>query len=196
MCKTIFFLILLVVPVFSNVVATSDCTLEAIEVEKEILCEDDVALLLLKRWEGLLLTPKWDVNAYRIGWGTKSESGERLTLQEADKRVKSTFNRVRNKIAKKYPKLDNWETAIFSVMAYNVGTFGTRLDTALQAGDVNTASKVMLLYVNSGGEKLQGLENRRRDEHRLLTSCPEDRTAIILELTEIVNKHIQNNKHG
>lgn len=154
--------------------------------------DKEVALLLLKRWEGLTLTAKWDVNASRGGWGTKSKKGEIYTLEKADRDVQEAFDKVCRRISKKYPKLSNWEVCIFSVTSYNVGTFGPKMDKYLKAGQIQKAAKMLPKYCKSRGKILRGLQRRRADEKRLLLSSPRDRYAIAAQLQVIVNKHIQN----
>lgn len=200
MIKYLVLILAMVLPTACSTVSNPDLTEQINEPKQEIdtvaYCEDEAAILLLKRWEGFAPVAKWDVTAYRNGWGTKSRSGEKITLATAETRLLAKFYKVRNKIAEDYPNLDRWETNIMAVMAFNVGSFGTRLDRALRTGDIDTAGRVMQLYVNSNGEKLQGLVNRRKDEYRLLTAAPENRSNLIQELSEIVNKHIQKAKYG
>lgn len=164
--------------------------------EPYTVSDQEIAFLLLRRWEGFQKTSKWDVNAYRNGWGTRAKAGEVITLQEANRRSLTIFKRVQDKTKKKYPNLDSWEVSIISVMAYNVGGFGGQLDKALKSGDRPRIAQVMKRYVHSGGKKIEGLVNRRNDETRLLLSSPTERQTIALELGEIVNKHIQNLQNG
>lgn len=163
---------------------------------KDNLTDQEIALLLLRRWEGLKLRSYWDVNAYRVGWGTKSKAGEVISLEEANTRSEKAFLKVRQRIENKYSNLDPWQVSIVSVMAYNVGNFGGQLDKALKEGDPQRIAEVMLKYVHSGGQKLQGLVNRRNSETQLLLSNPLERLQIAEELSEIVNKHIQKVQYG
>lgn len=163
-----------------------------VEETKEFnISSDEAALLLLKRWEGLLLRSEWDVNAYRIGWGTKSRPNERIDIEEANRRAYKEFCRVRNKLKIKYPNLDEWQTSIISVTLYNVGSFGQGMDKALKSGDSDRIAQYLVKYVHSNGEKLDGLVNRRYDETRLLLSQPENRYQIVKDLEFIVNQHIR-----
>lgn len=197
MCKTILFLILLVAPIFPNTGFYENCKIVEVMTEHEpIIDHQEIALLLLRRWEGLSLESYWDVNSYRNGWGTKAKSGEVISLKEANRRSEAVFLKIRQDIAEEYSHLDPWQISIISVMAYNVGIFGGQLDKALRGGDPQRIAEVMRRYVHSNGEKLQGLVNRRNDETRLFVSCPSERLQIAEELNEIVNKHIQKVKNG
>ena len=159
--------------------------------EETKIADEEIALMLLKRWEGLVLKSKWDANAYRIGWGTRSKRGETIELTEADRRAYVEFCKVRNRLKSKYPNLTDWQNAVIAVAAYNVGSFGKGLDKALKSGDNARIARYLAKYVYSKGEKLEGLINRRADEIKLLLSEPEDRQGIFKQLEIKVNQHIR-----
>lgn len=195
-CKFIAVLVLLWLPLSSN---TNTAEIKEVEQCTETtpeITDQEIALLLLRRWEGLELESYWDVNAYRNGWGTKAKAGEIISLEEANHRSEKAFLKVRHNIKTKYQNLDPWQVSVVSVMAYNVGNFGGQLDKALKEGEPKQIAEVMRRYVHSGGKKLQGLVNRRYDETRLLVSSPSERLQIAKELNEIVNKHIQKVQYG
>lgn len=192
-------LILLWLPLNSNTDTAKICKAEtehATVSPKQEITDQDIALLLLRRWEGLELESYWDVNAYRIGWGTKAKAEERISLEEANRRSEKAFLKVRHNTKTKYKNLDPWQVSVVSVMAYNVGNFGRQLDKALKEGDPKRIAEIMRRYVHSNGKKVQGLVNRRYDETRLLVSSPSERLQIAKELNEIVNKHIQKVQYG
>lgn len=196
--KFIAFFLTLLLPCYSNPNTGfyENCKIVEVTECEPAIDHQEIALLLLRRWEGLSLESYWDVNAYRNGWGTKAKAGEVISLQEANRRSEAVFLKVRQNIAEEYDNLDPWQISIISVMAYNVGSFGGQLDKALREGDPQRIAEVMRRYVHSNGRKLQGLVNRRNDETRLLVSCPSERLQIAEELSEIVNSHIEKVNYG
>lgn len=196
MSRIVFVLFAFFLPVIGNTegLRIEPPRLEVPAPEEEIpeLPAQEIALMLLKKWEGLRLESYWDVDAYRNGWGSRARKGERLTLSEADDRAKLQFAKVCTKTAEAYPNLDEWQVAVLSVMRYNVGSFGWNLDRQLKAGDMEAAAKTMQYYVNSGGRPLRGLVLRRADEAAFLLTPPEDRLALIDELEPIISQHIKN----
>lgn len=160
---------------------------------KEIDAEE-VALLILKRWEGLSLSATWDVNSYRNGWGTPAKKGEVITLKEADRRALEYFRNTRERLRVKYSHLGDWELNILAVTAYNVGAFGPKLDRAVKSGNQVKIAEYLTLYIKSAGVVLQGLRNRRSQEAELLTAPPDRKAEILTELQNIVLSHIKKAK--
>ena len=134
--------------------------------EKEVV---KVGLRLVRKYENLVLEAYWDVNAYRIGYGTKSKKGEKVTKKEAAARLQKSFERFRRIVIEKYPLLDDWQTSVITSALYNCGHFEKNLDKALRDGNISKAAEILLIYTKSNGVELRGLVSRRKEESRLLT---------------------------
>lgn len=171
---------------FATTTAHTPTAIEC-SVKTQTYCPSDVGILLVKRWEGFRKEPYWDVNTYRIGWGSPSTL-KQIDAQQADTELRKTYYALQAKLLNKYPLLDFWEIAILTSMAYNVGNFGPALDTQLRAGDTRNAACTALKYIKSGGEPVKGLMNRRWQEYQLLTSGPQERYRIAETLQKLVKK--------
>jgi len=111
----------------------------------------------------------WDYGQWSIGYGTKAKEGEVIDQAEADKRLASELgshrSRVEAEAAKTGLKFTPAEIDALTSFDFNTG----RIETLL-AGGSRTKREIadtMLLYRNAGGERLRGLENRRKAERHL-----------------------------
>lgn len=141
----------------------------------------DKAASLVKRWEGLRLTAYKDVaGLWTIGYGHLVKPGERfhpygtvttITEEEASALLEADMNAARNAVASsvRVPITDNERAALVS-LAYNIGGgafAGSTLVRKLNAGDKAGAADQFLVWANAGGQRVQGLANRRASEREV-----------------------------
>lgn len=138
-------------------------------------------LNLIKQYEGLRLSAYRDpAGILTIGYGHTRNVvlGQKITEEKAEAYLLEDLVIAQIKVS----KLDStyhWNQNEYDALtsfAFNVGSlisltkFGTRTKEEI-------ASK-MLLYVNAGGKKMQGLVNRRKAEHDLfLTPVPNENNS-------------------
>lgn len=120
---------------------------------------------------GFHRTAYWDVKQWSIGYGTKSKEGEVIDEKEADKRLRSELSEASSEvdtISKSVGmSFNDHEKDALTSFVFNLG--GERLKQLLANGTRTKAeiANVMLQYRNAGGERLKGLENRRKAERHL-----------------------------
>ena len=133
-------------------------------------------LNLIKQYEGLRLSAYRDpAGILTIGYGHTRNVvlGQKITEEKAEAFLLEDLVIAQTKVSK-LDCLYHWNQNEYDALtsfAFNIGSltaltkFGTRSKEEI-------ASK-MLLYVNAGGKKMQGLVNRRKAEHDLfLTPVP------------------------
>ena len=133
-------------------------------------------LNLIKQYEGLKLSAYKDpAGIPTIGYGhTKNVVlGQKITEDKAEALLLEDLVIAQTKVSK-LDCLYHWNQNEFDALtsfAFNVGSL-----TALTKFGSRTKEEIaskMLLYVNAGGKKMQGLANRRKAEHDLfLTPVP------------------------
>lgn len=105
------------------------------------ITKDDIAKALIKRQEGLRLTPYQDTEGIlTIGWGRNLEKG--ITQEEAEFLFIMDYYQAREDLIRLCPEWKDWDDRIFAglvSMMYNLGlprflTF-TRMIDAAKAGD-------------------------------------------------------------
>jgi GH24 family phage-related lysozyme (muramidase) len=126
------------------------------------------AMDILVAVEGYQETAKWDVNAYRCGYGTPCGHNYTTTRSEARADAVKALQQRADAVRRLYPNMNESAIAALAVMRYNVGNFGQDLDAAIRSGDLATISMQMLRYTKSEGKHLEGLRKRRRLEISLL----------------------------
>lgn len=137
----------------------------------------DKATSLLQHFEGFISTPKWDVNALRVGYGsdtiTKADGsvhkvvkGMTVSKEDALRDLRRRIPQFEAGIVKtigqaQWDKLpSNAQAALLSV-AYNYGSIGrqTKVVAAAKSGNLNElANAVRELQVHNGG-----INKRRRN---------------------------------
>lgn len=138
-------------------------------------------LNLIKHYEGLKLSAYKDpAGILTIGYGHTRNVvlGQKITEEKAEALLLEDLVIAQTKVS----KLDStyhWNQNEFDALtsfAFNVGSL-----TALTKFGSRTKEEIaskMLLYVNAGGKKMQGLINRRKAEHDLfLTPVPNQDTS-------------------
>jgi len=105
--------------------------------------------------------PDWSIR-YSIGYWTKSYAWEVITKEEAIKRsrVKIQEIRTRYQLSKQPINVQIWLTSFI----YDIWSLSPEQIRFLNNGYYKALVNDMQLYVNSWGEKLLGLVNRRNDE--------------------------------
>lgn len=133
----------------------------------------EAGIKLLKQFEGLRLTAYKCLPSekyFTIGYGHYGPDvkiGMRITAEQAEEMLKKDLARYEDNVMR-YDRIYNWTQNEFDALVsfcYNIGS----IDQLTNYGkrDKHTIATKMLLYVNSGGVKLQGLVNRRIKEQAL-----------------------------
>ena len=136
----------------------------------------DAGIKLLKEFEGLRLTAYKCLPSekyFTIGYGHYGPDvkiGMRITAEQAEQMLRNDLSRYEENVMR-YDRVYNWTQNEFDALVsfcYNIGS----IDQLTNYGkrDKKTIAEKMLLYVNSGGVRLQGLVNRRIKENALFTS--------------------------
>ena len=147
-------------------------------------------LELIKKYEGCKLKAYRDpIGIPTIGYGhTKNVTmGQVITEKQAEEYLKQDVFSAECKVRALNARY-HWTQAEFDALTsfcFNIGSL-----TGLTKFSTRTKEQIaekMLLYVNAGGQKMQGLVKRRKEEHDLFVSeVPEPN---ILANYEIGTKH-------
>ena len=147
-------------------------------------------LNLIKQYEGLRLSAYKDpAGIPTIGYGhTKNVVlGQKITEEKAEALLLEDLVIAQTKVSK-LDSIYHWNQNEYDALVsfvFNIGSL-----TALTKFGSRTKEQIaskMLLYVNAGGKKMQGLVNRRKAEHDLFVS--EVPKPNILANYEIGTKH-------
>lgn len=136
----------------------------------------DAGIKLLKEFEGLRLMAYKCLPSekyFTIGYGHYGPDvkiGMRITAEQAENMLRNDLGRYEANVMR-YDSIYHWSQNEFDALVsfcYNIGS----IDQLTNYGkrDRKTISDKMLLYVNSGGVRLQGLVNRRIKEQALFLS--------------------------
>ncbi|CAB5079526.1 hypothetical protein UFOVP143_3 [uncultured Caudovirales phage] len=122
---------------------------------------------LISSFEGLRLKPYWDVNHYRVGFGSdtvtladgtvqKVTKDTRITAEDAmrdlNRRKNETQAQVASQIGPGWDSLPEGAKAALTSVAYNYGTLPKSVAAAASSGDPNAVSKAILgLSSDNGG---------------------------------------------
>ena len=135
-------------------------------------------LNLIKQYEGLRLSAYKDpAGIPTIGYGHTRNVvlGQKITEEKAEAFLLEDLVIAQTKVSK-LDYIYHWNQNEFDSLTsfvFNIGTL-TALTKFGSRSKEEIASK-MLLYVNAGGKKMQGLVNRRKSEHDLfLTPVPNE----------------------
>lgn len=124
---------------------------------------------LIKQFEGCRLEAyQCPACVWTIGYGHTSgvSKGMKITQRQADDFLQSDLIKFEKKVDK-YSRY-NWNQNEFDAMvsfAYNLGSIDQLTGKGSRSKDV--IAKKMLLYVNAGGKRLNGLVRRREAEQKL-----------------------------
>ena len=170
----------------------------------------EYAAELLAKYEGFTPVAKWDVNAWRIGYGSdtitlpdntfrKVKQGDRTTRELAKKdlsrRIKSFEKKVRTKIGAKYwdPLHYKVKAALIS-LAYNYGNIPHQeLINAIRIGNNKKIARVLVDSTYNDNQSLslkirQALRSRRNKEAQIIASAPESSNTlkVLAPITAII----------
>jgi lysozyme len=114
-------------------------------------------------------TAYWDYGQWSIGYGTKSQKGEKISKAEGEKRLATELAshraRVERATAKVGLQLAPHQIDALTSFDYNTGSIEKLLAGGKRSPE--EIADVMLLYRNAGGKRIPGLENRRAAERHL-----------------------------
>lgn len=145
-----------------------------VKIERKNMKTNKAGIELIKKYEGCRLTAyKCPAGVLTIGYGHTAgvKAGDKITQEQANAYLQSDiiqYEELVNECNKKYKY--NFNRNQFSALvsfAFNCG--GGNLSMLLQNGkrDKQTISQKMLLYCIANGQKLKGLQDRRKAEQDL-----------------------------
>lgn len=135
---------------------------------------------LIKKYEGCRLTAyKCPAGVWTIGWGhTKTaKEGMVITQEEADRLFNEDIKRYEEPV-QKYKNLNQNQYDALVSFTYNCGA-GALADVMSS----NNVAATMLLYVNGGGKRLEGLVKRRHEEVTLYKT--------LVKTTELIESYAE-----
>lgn len=135
---------------------------------------------LIKQFEGRIETPKWDVNAYRAGYGSDTVTledgsvkrivqGMTVTLADAERdlarRLVEFQNVVKGQIGEdRFESFNDSQQAVLTSIAYNYGSLPDRLLPAIQSGNAEMISNAIRGLRGDNA----GVNSGRRDKEALI----------------------------
>ena len=147
--------------------------------DKQKYSLSDNGMKLLEQFEGLRLEAYLDsASIYTIGYGTikypdgrKVKKGDKITKGKAKEYKLHDLKEFESTVSTsvKVPLTQNQYDALVS-LSYNIGSGAFKNSTLLKklnSGDYKGAAEQFLVWINSGGKKVQGLVNRREAERSL-----------------------------
>lgn len=157
---------------------------------------------LLKKYEGFNRTAVWDVNAYRIGYGSDTitsangqfrkvkkgdQTTEQLAAKDLQRRIKEFEQKLINQVGAEYWQPLNYEVkAALISLAYNYGGFKpalTQTIAAIQTGDNKKIAQTILTetknHNKSKSENVRAaLYNRRKKEAAIIEAAPQTKKGL------------------
>lgn len=154
----------------------------------------EVALALVKRWEGCRLQaypdPGTGDEPWTIGWGATGAGIKRGTVwtqEQADTRlaidIRVFMAGVRRLLARNATPN---ELGAMTSLAYNIGLGAFAKSTLLRkfnAGDKKGAAEQFDRWVNAGGRVMRGLVSRRADERRVFERADFSGVTVTVDTT-------------
>lgn len=165
----------------------------------------DKALAFLKQYEGFTPVAKWDVNAFRIGYGSDTitdangnvryvQMNDQITIADADRDLKRRVQfefipKIKGKIGSDvWNKLpDNTQIALIS-FAYNYGNIvKSAIVNAVKLGNLNNLADVWITSTYDDNKSLpekmrNALRSRRKKESDLIRSDASKSQSIIVPI--------------
>ena len=138
------------------------------------LPSDIPSSLVIKRFENFTPVADWDVRQNTNGFGTKAlNADEEITMEVAQERLMAVVTRDMDSIRSfgeehGYNFAENEIVGLTSFM-FNLGPGALNQVTANGTRSKEEIANKMLEYINSAGQPLQGLINRRQDEYDIFT---------------------------
>jgi lysozyme len=140
---------------------------------------DDKYVTSIKSFEGYSERPQWDYHQWSSGYGTRASGPTDIQPREVlERRFKTELTKASYAVDQAFPNLPEGPRAALTDLTYNAGAGWMRqgLARSVAAGDWKSAQKQIQQYVNAGGQRLQGLVNRRSVTATWFTDAPEYRT--------------------
>lgn len=141
---------------------------------------------LIKRWEGRRLKAYRDIaGIWTIGCGHTAAAGDpvprsgmTITDDEAEDILRSDLRQYEDAVSRaiKLPVHQHQFDAMVS-LCFNIGPAAFRKSTMvrrLNAGDIDGAAEALTWFNKAGGQRVQGLANRREAERALFLSHDSD----------------------
>ena len=132
-------------------------------------------LEFIRKKEGFTPVAKWDFKQHSVGYGTKGRPGERITVEEAERRLREEAGEVSNWIEKnvKVPLSQDQHDALVS-FGFNLGTGNLeKLRDDINAGEFERVAERMLTFDKADGKTEPGLVRRRQEEAMMFLSDSE-----------------------
>lgn len=147
------------------------------------------ATALIKKREGFITGAKWDVNAYRVGYGsdTITDSNNRVSrvtasttvtmegaLRDLTRRTAEFMNIARKQAgADRFSQFNPQQQGVLTSIAYNYGELPSRILDAVRTGSSEEIAQAIKGLRNDNG----GINKGRRDEEAFIFSNGEFETA-------------------
>jgi GH24 family phage-related lysozyme (muramidase) len=152
---------------------------------------------LLKKYEGFNRVAVWDVNAYRIGYGSDTitnsngqyrkvvkgdQTTEQLAAKDLQRRIKEFEQKLIRQVGKEYWEPLNYQVkAALISLAYNYGGFIPSLTKTIEAIQTGNNKKIATAILNetknhnkSKSENVRAaLYNRRKKEAAIIEAAPQ-----------------------
>lgn len=132
-----------------------------------------LATPIIARWEGFRPDPYRDiVGVWTVCYGETRVDMRRYSVAECEAMLRGAVGEYATGVVGCVPALRNrpHQLAASTSLAYNVGVAQFCRSTAARkfnAGDWRGGCQALSLYVYAGGQRVQGLANRRADEVKL-----------------------------
>jgi GH24 family phage-related lysozyme (muramidase) len=133
---------------------------------------DETALSFIRKQEGYTPVAKWDVRQYSVGYGTRGKRGERISKEEAERRLKVETDKVSAWLDKNItvPLNVNQRASLIS-FGFNLGTDDLeRIKDDINAGNNERVAARMLTFNRAEGKPNAGLTRRRREEAAMFSA--------------------------
>lgn len=143
------------------------------------------AASLIRQFEGYRDSPYWDVNAYRVGYGSDTitgadgrvqrvEKGMKINRADADRdlarRTQEFASRARGQAGDAWGNLSPQATAALTSIAYNYGSLPERILPAVQSGD----HEAIATAIEGLGGDNDGINRKRRAQEAAIVRSGAD----------------------
>lgn len=152
---------------------------------------DGDAASLIRQFEGYRDTPYWDVNAFRVGYGSDTttgadgkvrrvEKGMKISREDADRdlarRTQEFARRARSQAGDAWGGLTPQAAAALTSIAYNYGSLPDRILPAVRSGDHDAIASAV---EGLGGDN-EGINAKRRAREAAIIRSGSDPRAVSL----------------
>lgn len=131
----------------------------------EVVLIPDEGIELLKFYEGFRPDAYHDHRQWSIGYGTRSEKGETITRDEAERKLIEVYQVHLDRAKERYPDLNWMQQQAVAALTYNIGLngIGPELNRRLRE-EWWAVDDVWDDYIFAGGQEKDGLKKRRKSE--------------------------------